>query len=768
MAEHLGQQVGNYRLTRLLGQGGFAEVYLGEHVHLGSQAAVKLLHTQLAAGSELEKFRLEAQTLVTLQHPHIVRILDFGVEAGTPYLVMDYAPNGSLRQHLAASTPLPPATILPYLLQVASALQYAHEQQLIHRDVKPENMLLGRTHEVLLTDFGIATVAQSTSQQRTQGVAGTAAYMAPEQLQGKPRPTSDLYALGIVVYEWLCGERPFQGGPLEVISQHVLTPPPPLREQVPSLPAAIEQVVLTALAKDPSERFGSVRAFATAFQQACGEAGTASVLSTQPIRPFAPANTPSLLQGQGSRLVSEASARPARLGAGQADQAGASIFSATTHITPQRPLTGQGSQAAPSLSSAETQLTPGQDWAASVAPTGPSAPLVTTETAYGGGAPATRRNEAAPATRPGSPVPGQPHGLSRRRVVVAGGAGLLLLGSGAAALLLAQKPGSPVPTSTGTRPTSTPTAAIPTPTPTATVPPPQPGTTLFTFQGHTDAVNSVAWSPDGIRIASASDDLTVQVWDATTGSHVLLYREHRNKVNTVAWSPNGVYLASAGLDATVRVWEAATGKTVAVYTSHQSTVWSVAWSPDSRRLASASSDTTAQVWEALSQQGVFTYRQHTNHVWSVAWSPDGRSVASASKDETVRIWDPTTGADLYVYTKHTYGVAKVAWSPGGNRIASGSFDGTVQIWDPSTGGNRLVQHQAGVPLNWSTYGQRIASADQDKLVQVWSASSGTMLLTYHQHTAPVADIAWSPGGERIASASADHTVQVWAVAADAS
>ncbi len=182
MADRTGQQIGNYRLDRLLGSGGFAEVYLGRHVHLGSEAAVKLLHAQFATASELEQFRTEAQTIASLHHPHIVRLLDFGVEEGIPYLVLDYAPNGSLRQRFPAGSPLPPATILPMLLQAASALQYAHEQQVVHRDVKPENLLLGRSQEVLLTDFGIATVAQNTSQQRTQAVAGTARQGAPEAI----------------------------------------------------------------------------------------------------------------------------------------------------------------------------------------------------------------------------------------------------------------------------------------------------------------------------------------------------------------------------------------------------------------------------------------------------------------------------------------------------------------------------------------------------------------------------------------------------------
>jgi serine/threonine protein kinase len=291
MADREGQQLGNYRLTRLLGKGGFAEVYLGTHLYLGTEAAIKLLHTQLAGETDIEKFRREASTIARLVHPNIVRVLDFGVSEGTPYLVMDYAPNGSLRQVLPANTPLAPQNILPYVRQMADALQHAHEQRLVHRDVKPENMLLGRSNEALLSDFGIATASQTSSQQSTQAVAGTAAYMAPEQLQGHPRPASDQYSLAVVVYEWLAGERPFHGSFTEIASQHVLRPPPPLRQRVPTLSPAIEQVVLTALAKDPKERFPDVRAFAAAFEQASRAVDSVYSSYTQP-PPSAPRTPP--------------------------------------------------------------------------------------------------------------------------------------------------------------------------------------------------------------------------------------------------------------------------------------------------------------------------------------------------------------------------------------------------------------------------------------------------------------------------------------------
>ncbi len=285
MVDRVGQQLGNYRLIRLLGKGGFAEVYLGEHVYLKTPGAIKLLQTKLGNEEDLDSFLKEAQTIAQLVHPHIVRVLEFGLDGETPYLVMDYAPNGTLRQRYPKGTQLPLTTIVPYVKQVAEALQYAHEEKFIHRDVKPENILVGRRDVILLSDFGIALIAQSSRYQSTQEVIGTAAYMSPEQIQGKPRPASDQYSLGIVVYEWLSGNRPFHGSFAELCTQHMFAPPTPLREKVPTLSPAVEQVVLTALSKDPKQRFGSVQAFANAFEQASQVAPGQIILPDRPPQP---------------------------------------------------------------------------------------------------------------------------------------------------------------------------------------------------------------------------------------------------------------------------------------------------------------------------------------------------------------------------------------------------------------------------------------------------------------------------------------------------
>ena len=296
MSDRIGQQLGKYQLLNLIGKGSFAEVYLGEHLHLNTQAAIKVLHTQFTS-EEKERFYTEARTIARLAHPHIVRILDFDIEDGIPFLVMEYAPNGTLRQRHPKGTSVPLDIVISYIKQMAGALHYIHTQKLIHCDVKPESMLLGRNNEVLLAEFGIAIIAQSTRSQQTQEAAGSVTYMAPEQLSGKSRPASDQYALAVVTYEWLSGDPPFSGSVQQIASQHLSAPPPSLHTQVPAISSAIEQVVLKALAKDPQQRFVNVQAFAQALEAAFNAESPERTL-------FAPASEHPIEGGQKRSSVS--------------------------------------------------------------------------------------------------------------------------------------------------------------------------------------------------------------------------------------------------------------------------------------------------------------------------------------------------------------------------------------------------------------------------------------------------------------------------------
>ncbi len=265
----LDQCIGNYRLLRLLGRGEFAEIYLGEHTTTHTKAAIKLLDGR-RAGDDVAKFLAQASLLTHLRHPHIVQIFDFGIVGETAFLIMNYASRGTLRQHYPKGTRVPLQDIVRYVKQIASALQYIHLHNLIHRDIKPHNMLLSTNDDVMLTDFGIAVVSQSLDPvyPAFRDFEGTVLYAAPEQFQGKPCRNSDLYALGVVVYEWLCGDWPFTGTFEEIVHQHLFIPPPFFSEKGVEVPKAVEKVVRKVMAKEPDQRFSDAEDFAYALAQA--------------------------------------------------------------------------------------------------------------------------------------------------------------------------------------------------------------------------------------------------------------------------------------------------------------------------------------------------------------------------------------------------------------------------------------------------------------------------------------------------------------------
>lgn len=269
MTTREGQQLGSYKILHLLGRGGFADVYLGEHVLLKTKAAIKVLRDKIVDASDLAEFKKEALAVEQINHPGIVGIKDFGIEHDTAYLIMDYAPQGTLRDRHPRHSRVPLRDVVTYIKHIAPALQHAHDTKWIHRDIKPENLLIDASGKVLLSDFGIVAVAHRTVTMRAQNSAGTPAYMAPEQFAGKPRRESDQYALAIVVYELLAGELPFDGPPESIPFQHRSTPPPSLRKKV-AVPAQVERVLMKALAKDPKQRYPTIMAFANALEKGSG------------------------------------------------------------------------------------------------------------------------------------------------------------------------------------------------------------------------------------------------------------------------------------------------------------------------------------------------------------------------------------------------------------------------------------------------------------------------------------------------------------------
>ena len=639
MAYHIGSRLGNYRLIRSLGDGGFAEVYLGEHLHLGTYAAIKTLKPQWSMKViDSQRFLHEARMMASFKHEHIVQILDFALDGNTPYLVMEYAQRGTVRQRYPRGVCLATSYVLDWIKQITSALSFVHQSGQIHQDVKPENLLLNQRDEILLSDFGIAFTAQ---QQGFLKGAGTIDYMAPEQILGKPCPASDQYALGVVIYEWLCGICPFTGNSRqEIAAKHRTLPPPSLRTFVPGITSAIEDVVLRALAKDPQARFQDMTSFAQAFETACQMA------------PIGSSNTTANL----------------------------SLTVGTVPMSPPDPL----------------QTIQNNSPTSSIPPTIPATP--------GQGFPPTERASSITSALP-SVVgkQGETYHIFREhsdyvRAVTWSLDGKRIASAGDDQLVHIWNPidGSIIYTYTGHSDQVRALAWEPTGERIVSGSASQDfqvwegtnGKKLLTYEGHVgNAIGlglacAASWSFDGQWIASGGADWTVHVWNAATGDVISEYHDHKGDIHSIAWSRDGTRIASASYDSTIHIWDIATGKTLLTYTRHTKPVWSLSWSLDGTHIASASDDETVHVWNATSgEQGDFRiYRSHTRRVRAVAWSLDGMRIASAGSDQTVHSWNPDPGHHLYTYHGHTRAIHALTWSPDGQFIASAGDDLTVRVW----------------------------------------------------------------------------------------
>ncbi|HZS77634.1 MAG TPA: serine/threonine-protein kinase [Ktedonobacteraceae bacterium] len=614
MTDYTGQQFGQYLLKRKLGGGGFADVYLGEHKELGSQAAIKVLTTNLSS-TEIDQFRIEARMLVNLGHPHIIRVLDFAVPVGgvqPPYLVMDYAENGTLAQLQGKTNEL--RDILPFIQQIAEALDYVHQKGLLHRDIKPENILLDGKNKALLSDFGIAAVQGA----HIKSLFGTPDYMALEHLQRHPCQASDQYSLAVVVYELLTNEYPYDGSVTEIMNRQRNGPQPSLRSKVPTIAAEVEQAVLKALAKDPSQRYPTVSAFADALAQAIGwqpassghsggQSGTQGGVS---------GGTPTivLFASGGNAVGTNSSGQTIRVARPQvAFRSEATLQDFKGH--------GRGVNAVGWSPDSQYLISASDDRSVRLWDVAQQSMLYE----YRG----HRKGVQVVAW---SPNDTRVASMDNRQVVHVWDSAN--------------------------------------------------GQRSLVYSGHEvedlSLSCTLAWSPDGNYLATGDEQGKVHVWNARTGDVSSIYREHDGWISALAWSPGGQYIASGSKDKTMQVWEAFSGTQVRRYTGHSGEVCAVAWSPHGNYLAAAA-NRTVHLWDA-NQVRLIDLLEHNKGVTSLAWSPDERFLAAADRDKLVVIWEISTRKTTYVYREHAAPVCTVAWAPDGKKLVSGDEDGMIYLW----------------------------------------------------------------------------------------
>ncbi|HVP20231.1 MAG TPA: BTAD domain-containing putative transcriptional regulator, partial [Anaerolineaceae bacterium] len=290
------------------------------------------------------------------------------------------------------------------------------------------------------------------------------------------------------------------------------------------------------------------------------------------------------------------------------------------------------------------------------------------------------------------------------------------------------------------------------------------GKALFTMTGHTGGIHEVSYDPAGDRIVTASDDQTARVWDALTGKQLMLLNVQAGYLTSAIFSPDGSHLATSGQDGTIRIWDARSGQNLKTFFAHSQTVRALAYSRNGAFLASASDDNTARVWDASTGRELVSLSEHLGPVYGVAFSPDGQAVATASADNLAHLWNMQEGTALQTFSSHTNAVEDIVYNQDGTRLATASADGRVKLWDAATGKEMLSLSGHLTQVNrvaFSPDGTRLASANSDGTAQVWSIQPFPEALTLNIPGGTIYSVAFSPDGSRLLTANDGLTAPIW-------
>jgi WD40 repeat protein/serine/threonine protein kinase len=770
-----GTVIGPYKLLQQIGEGGMGVVWMAEQTQpVQRKVALKIIKAGMDTRQVIARFEAERQALALMDHPNIAKVLDAGAtDTGRSYFVMELVKGTSIISYCDEHR-LTPRERLELFLPVCQAIQHAHQKGIIHRDIKPSNVLVAPYDGkpvVKVIDFG---VAKATGQRLTEktlftqlgAVVGTLEYMSPEQaeLNNQDIDTrSDIYSLGVLLYQLLTGTTPLSR---ERLRQAAFTemlriireeepPKPSMRlsstEELPSISAQrhtepakltklvrgeLDWIVMKALEKDRSRRYETANGFAMDVQRYLADE---AVLACPPsawyrFRKFARRNKVTL-----ATATIVAVAVLVALGG---------LLSAVKVLADTNERVQEEQKRTQEALEREKKARAGEQRNHYFLCIG----LAQRDLMLNNIGSADELLHECPAELRGWEwrfLKRQPY---EAPVVVPLGKDLLynLACSADGRYLATAGLGSSMRGEVKLRDAAT-------------------GKELRTLTGH-----AVAFQPAGGQLATAADDgaeNNVLLWDAATGKLLGTLRGHVKTITSLSYRPDGKRLASASLDCTVRVWDLATGADVLRFGDHKDPVMCVAYSPDGGRIASWGVDTHIRVWDAVTGEKQLQLEGHWHRVVSLLFSKDGRHLVSAGPDGR-RIWDLQTGRPEQTFRGINSATLMATFSPDGRRLAFAGCDGTVQVWDWPSGQEVLAlrgHKDVVTAVAFSSDGHRLYSASPDGTLRVWDgtplAASGAEGRPLQGHQGPVIGLAFSPDGRSLATGGLDGTARLWDVGA---
>jgi len=743
--------IGRFRILGVLGEGGMGVVYDAQQQHPRRRVALKVLKAGLATRPAMRRFVHEANILGRLRHPGIAQVFDAGSHGGTdalelPYFAMEYIQGARTITQFAEDEHLSTRQRLDLIARVCDAVHHGHQRGVIHRDLKPGNILVDKTGQTKVIDFGVARATDAdmtiaTLQTDVGQLIGTLRYMSPEQCEGDSAEIDtrcDVYALGVVLYELLTGQLPYDftsTSPFEIPRVIREVEPHRLSSINRALRGDVETIACKALEKDPGQRYQSALDLARDIRR---------YLDNEPIE--------AKRHHAGYVLRKTLARHKAAVGVVCAIAllvTGSAVgFAILYRIAETHRIYAEEQK-----TFAEQQRYVAEQRAEALRHKDYLNCIALAQNAYES-ANVIQLNELL--NRCPEDLRGWEwnflHGLSDESVMtIHGHKGLV----GA----VAYSPDGHWILSAGREDKTLKLWDAST------------GALIRTLTGHETMVASITFSPDGTRIASGGfdGDGKVRVWDTATGAQVLTLPGHKWTIKCVAFTPDGRRIVTGAslhehrIDATLKVWDSATGDLLAELEGHEDDVISLAISSDGATIASGGTDSTIKLWDAESGREMLTIPAHDRRVECLAFSPDGRRIFSGSRDKLVKVWEAETGELLMTFPKHDSEVFDLALAPEGQRLASSSRD-SIQIWDVESGQRlrRLLGHEGYIrAVGFSPDGSRIVSGSSDGTIKAWDALSQEGVFTLACYEGKVHSLCCSPDGRWIVAGGRDNLIHLY-------